>query len=261
MEAHEGCHESENIENSLPPPDEPASPPPKTRMNRFFSWSSTHGGWITVVSTVCTAFATIALSFITYYYLMATREYVMEARKQRELMQAQFVSANSPNILIETPREFTHRTEAIMSAEIRIHNSGASVDNAEFLFALLCCEKIKDILGKYREIDFISQSMRVPHIGLNHNFGLVVGIFDQDKMKFQSAFGVEKDILIFAYARLVYTKPALLIGDKPESVTDVSSFGWNPKLGRWYILDNKSHEQLKLFIERKTEEERKANSR
>ena len=110
MDAHEGCQESQNLTNIPPPPDEPASLYPKTRNNRFFSWSTTNGAWITALSTVCTAIATIALSFITYYYLMATRDYVMEARKQRELMQAQFVVANSPNILIESPQDFFHRT-------------------------------------------------------------------------------------------------------------------------------------------------------
>ena len=183
----------------------------------------------------------------------------MEARKQRELMQEQFVSANSPNILIDRPQEFFHRSETIMGAEIKIYNSNASVENAELLFALLCCEKIEDILRRYSEVNYISRSMRIPHIGQNHIFSLTIGIFDQDKIKFQSVLGVEKDLLIFAYAKLTYTKPPVLIGNKPQSVTDISTFGWNPKLGRWNMLDIKEHVQLILFIERKTEEERKAN--
>lgn len=252
MEAHEGGHENENPATTPPLLEQPVPPHLETRINRFFIWSNTYGAGIT-------ALATIALAIITFFYLMATREYVMEAKKQRELMQAQFASANSPNILIQRPEEFFHRTETIMGAEIRIYNYGASVENADFFFALLCCEKIEDILRRYGEVNYISRSMRIQRIGQNQNFGLTIGIFDQDKIKFQSAFGVEKDLLIFAYAKLIYTKPALLIENKPDSVTDISSFGWNPKLGRWYLLDGKDHEKLKIFIERKTEEERKAN--
>jgi hypothetical protein len=112
---------------------------------------------------------------------MATRDYVVETRKQRELLQAEFIAANSPNIFIESLQEFFHRTETIMGTEIRIHNYGASIGNSELFFALLCCEKIEDILRRYNETTFLSWSTPVPPVRQNRIWGFTVGIYDQDK--------------------------------------------------------------------------------
>src|SRR5262245_46558713 len=116
--------------------------------------------------------STIALAIITFFYLMATRNYVTEARKQRELMQAQFVSANSPNIIIESPQDFVHRTENIMFAEIKIHNTGTPVENADVLFALLCCEKIEGILRRYSDVTYLQNAGHFPRIGQNHKWAV-----------------------------------------------------------------------------------------
>ena len=97
--------------------------------------------------------------------------------------------------------------------------------------------------------------MRIPRIGQNQDWGHIAAIYDQDKIRFETAANDISNILIFGYAQLTYTKPSLLIGDKPEKVTDTASFWWNPRFKQWHGLPTQLHERLKLFIERKTEEE------
>src|SRR2546427_199042 len=65
---------------------------------KFFAISNDYSAGITAIATIFIVFANIGLAIITFFYLKATREYVGETRKQRELMQAQFVAANSPDI-------------------------------------------------------------------------------------------------------------------------------------------------------------------